>query len=146
MREYNDHASRFFNSLTREQMSFQQGRFARATKLLRAYESMPFNEYDLRGLSKMEKEFIRDNGMKTYFDDVLYKRRFYLFINRDRTTGKRHLYAYDKKQWLNPAGKGYIGESWNCDYWLIVDTDRHCISPLLYEHRPCGSLAPIMLI
>lgn len=130
--------ARVFNAIAdNDAFRLDCGRIYRAQTRLKIFESTPFNEYDLRGLSKAEKEFIRENEMKSYYDccDLHGKmNRYYIFINTDKTTGKRHIYAYSKKQWLNPNGKD-IGDYWNYAYWLTIDTKRGEISKYNYEYR-----------
>lgn len=130
--------ARVFNAIAENNaIRLDYGRFYRAQIRVKVFEETLFNEYDLRGLSKAEKEFIRENGMKSYYDcrDILGKmHRYYIFINKDKATDKKHIYAYDKMQWLKPNGKD-IGDYWNYAYWLTIDTKRGEISKYNYEYR-----------
>lgn len=130
--------ARVFNAIVEnDAIRLNQGRIYRAAQRIKTFEGTPYTEYDLRGLSKAEKEFMRENDMKSYYDcrDVLGKmHRYYIFINTDKTTGKKRIYAYDKMQWLKPNGKD-IGDYWNYAYWLTIDTKRGEISKYNYEYR-----------
>lgn len=109
-----------------------QGNVLRAQNRIRAFESVTYSEYDLRGLSKAEKEFMRENEMKSYFD---YEgSRYYIFIRNNKTTGKKQLYAYEKKQWMNLNGRDFKTD-WNYAFWLTIDTKHNRISRFNYEYR-----------
>ena len=126
-----------------------QGRFLRAQKRLRAVEAVLYTDNDLRGLSATEKRFIRENGMKCYIDVLEYygTTRYYLFVARDFTTGKRRLYAYSKRQWLNPNGHDVSASAYNYEcYLLVAPMKDKPVSRFDYERRFCsGSLAPIFI-
>lgn len=99
-----------------------ENRILNAQKRLRALEAEVFTEKDLRGLSKIEKEFVRENGYKKIYDVQSAYRfetgRFFLFINRNRL-GKMQLYALRKDMLLRTcrANKNYP-TCWNCEVWL----------------------------
>jgi len=78
-------------------------------------ENAVFTEKDLRGLSKNEKDFIRENDMKKTYKD------FYMFIEKNLSTGKEQLYAYHKLQSLFPNGHDISSEFNNVDCWLIFN-------------------------
>lgn len=76
-----------------------------AAHKLKLYEEVEYNEYDLRGLTNIEKDFIRENGMKNYIDicDFSYTgktERVYLFI-RKNSVGRKVLGGFMKKQWID---------------------------------------------
>lgn len=118
-----------------------QPRVLRSLRRLQALESVLYCDYDLRGLSKQEKQFIKDNEYRCYYDCE--GKRYYIFIARNLTTGKRQLYAYEKKQYFTPNALNG-GGVYNYERWLIVDTSRGRITRFNYERRFCNnSLAPI---
>lgn len=126
-------SSRVFNEIANvNAIRLDQGRIIRAQNRIRAFESVSYSEYDLRGLSKAEKEFMQENEMKSYFDCE--GNRYYLFIRRNKTTGKKQLYAYEKKQWMNLNGRDFKTD-WNYAFWLTIDTRRNSISKFNYEYR-----------
>ena len=142
-----------------------QGKYLRMQKRLRAVEDVTYTEWDLRGLSPREKEFVRENQYKCYIDrqqldgkaPLRYNRsigahvvgtsmnRYYIFIARDLATGKKKLYAYSKKQYLNYSGHDICPDYWNYECWLTVDTNRGDINKFNYERRFSHQLAPISI-
>lgn len=125
-------------------------RFVRYAAQLRAFEGVTYTAQDLRGLSKREKEFITGNGGRCYIDarDAMDKpHRYYLFKSRDLTTGRRKLYAMDKRQLLNVNGHDISPDVYNYSCWLIVDFSRGCgrVNRLRYECRFSERLAPVVL-
>jgi len=133
-----------------------QGRILRMAKRLKAVESVTYTEWELRGLSKREKEFMRENGMKCYVDlwqegyKWNYKKgnrknRYYIFIKRDLTTGKPRLYAMHKEQWIQP-NRHTVGNGWDYEFWLTVDLHNGCdICRFNYEHRFGRFLWPVAI-
>lgn len=82
-----------------------RGKYAVAAYKIKKYEEVLFSEWDLRGLTAVEKDFIRDNGMKNYVDikDFSYSgntERVYLVIRRN-SVGRKTLYGFMKKQWID---------------------------------------------
>ena len=127
-----------------------QGRIIRACKRIKALEATEYSEYDLRGLSRKEKEFMSENGMKCWYDfrDVMgRKHRYYIFISRDLTTGRKRLYAYEKKQYIQLNGHDISSDAYNYECWLTIDLrkDYGEISRLRYERRFCNLLAPVAI-
>ena len=127
-----------------------QGRIFRAVKRFKALEATDYQESDLRGLSKPEKEFIRENGMKCWYDfcDVMGREhRYYIFMAKDLTTGRKRLYAYEKKQLLLPNGNDISSSAFNYECWLTVDLRKGYaeISRHRYERRFCNVLSPIFI-
>lgn len=127
-----------------------QGRIIRACKRIKALEATEYGEYDLRGLSRKEKEFMHENGMKCWYDfhDVMgRKHRYYIFISRDLTTGRKRLYAYEKKQYIQLNGHDISSDAYNYECWLTIDLrkDYGEISRLRYERRFCNLLAPVAI-
>ena len=127
-----------------------QGRITRACKRIKALEATNYDERDLRGLSRQEKDFIRENDYKCFYDchDVMgRKHRYYIFISRDLTTGKNRLYAYEKKQYLDLNGHDISSDAYNYECWLTVDLRKGYgdISRLRYERRFCNLLAPVAI-
>lgn len=122
-------------------------RYLRAYKTLKVIESITYTDTDLRGLSKAEKAFMHSNDNKIYVDEC--NRRYYIFIARDLSTGRRRLYAIGKRQWLNPNGHDISKDAYNYECWLIVNANTnpwHYVSPLYYERRFCQILAPISIL
>lgn len=121
-------------------MRLNQGRFLRMRKSLRAVEKFKYNEDDLRGLSACEKDFMRENGMKIYWDGDT---RYYIFIARNLATGKKQLYAYTKKQMIDPNsdsyGNGYSYEMWHTFRRLYGFDCLH------YERRAWKTLPPVTI-
>lgn len=127
-----------------------QGRIARACKRIKALEATKYDEKDLSGLSRQEKEFMRENDYNCFYDfhDVMgRKHRYYIFISRDLTTGRRRLYAYEKKQYLQLNGHDISSDAYNYECWLTIDLrkDYGEISRLRYERRFCNILAPVVI-
>lgn len=146
-----DFTTRVYDSLANEELKVRLeripgnrgyqivgGKYASCAKRIKAYESVLFEEKDLRGLSTNEKNFIRENGYKNYyeqteFDYTLNKNvttRYYIFIKHSLTTNKPTLYAYHKMQWIdlgnrlfNIMGKGQKG--WNYEYWLVFNNNNY---------------------
>lgn len=122
-------------------------RYLRAYKTLKVIESITYTDTDLRGLSKAEKAFMHSNDNKIYVDEN--NRRYYIFIARDLSTGRRRLYAIGKRQWLNPNGHDISQDAYNYECWLIVNTNSnpwHYVSPLYYERRFCQILTPVVIL
>ena len=94
-------------------------------------EKRVFTEKDIKGLSKCEKEFLIENGMKATCGD------FYMFIEKNKSTGRKQLYAYHKEQSLFP--NDYKGNRFNYECWLTFDRVRCTFSKLEYEVRFCQS-------
>lgn len=111
-----------------------QGKFLRAFKRLKALEAIKYTDHDLRGLSAREKSFMRDNSYNTYYDCC--GKRYYLFISRNRTTGKKQLYAYEKKQYLRPNRHDIIKSNYYHNYqcWLTVNTDPDYTGPRINKY------------
>ena len=137
--------NRVFDAITAADANrINQGRIFRAYKRLKAMESTEYTEWDLRGLSNAEKEFMRENNMKSYYDCRDYSdkmHRYYIFINTDKATGKKHIYAYEKSQWLRLDGQDFGGYNWNYSYWLTIDTKRGMITKFNYEFRHSSMLS-----
>ena len=103
-------------------------------------EAMKFSEKELRGLSKSEKEFIRCNNYNvcincriTVSGDPV---KLYLFIAK-QMNGRKALYAYTKKQSINPNGNDISRESSNYECWLMFDRAKNGFSKFNYECRFC---------
>ena len=122
-------------------------RYLRAYETLKVIEGITYTNTDLRGLSKAEKAFMNSNNNKVYIDEN--NRRYYIFIARDLSTGRRRLYAIGKRQWLNPNGHDISTDAYNYECWLIVNTNSnpwHYVSPLYYERRFCRMLTPVVIL
>jgi hypothetical protein len=120
-----------------------QPRVLRSFRRLQVLESVLYCDYDLRGLSKSEKDFIRGNEYRCYYDCG--GKRFYIFIARNLTTGKKQLYAYEKKQYFTPNAQDANGV-FNYEKWLLVNTRWEKISVFNYERRfSNNSLAPVWI-
>ncbi len=125
-------------------VSTQQPRILRAVKRIRAIENTLYTENDLRGLPQVQKEIIRNNDYKCYTD--IRGKRYYMFIGKDCSTGKKKLYAYEKSQMLNMNGHDISNGNLyvhNYECWLTIDSVGY-ISKYNYEVRFCANnLAPI---
>ena len=154
MRTKKQFASRVLDAMTSaDAIRCNQGKYMRATKALKAIESVTYDEYDLRGLSAQEKAFVRENDYKCYIDyweSFKHKpTRYYLFIARSETTGRRQLYAYSKKQWLCLNGHDISPDLFNYECWCTVRFRRgefYDISKFFYERRFNRFLAPVSII
>lgn len=139
----NKFTDRILNTIREARLNnYTLPRYLRAYKTLQVIESITYTDKDLRGLSKAEKAFMNSNDNKCYIDEC--NRRYYIFIARDLSTGKRRLYAIGKRQWLNPNGHDISPIAYNYECWLIVNTNTnpwHYISPLYYERRYSQILA-----
>lgn len=116
----------------------------RQQERLKALDSMKYQEYDLRGLSKPEKEFVRNNEYKCYVD--INGKRYYMFIGINSTTGKRQMYGHSKKQILNPNGHDVDDRMYNYSIWLTLNTQTNL--PFYnhsYEHRPWRAIVPFAI-
>jgi hypothetical protein len=127
-----------------------QGRILRAVKRIKALEATTYQENDLRGLSKPEKEFIRENEYKCWYDcnDVMGRRhRYYIFMAKDLTTGRKRIYAYRKDQYIQLNGHDISSDAYNYECWLIVDLRKGYgeISRHRYERRFSNILAPVAI-
>lgn len=103
-----------------------------AAHQIHLYEEVEYNEWDLRGLTNIEKDFIRENGMKNYIDIRDFSctgktERIYLII-RKNSVGRKVLCGFMKKQWIDlnadyftPFGKN-VG--FNYDKVLTFRPDR----------------------
>lgn len=97
-------------------------RILRAYWRLKALDEEVFTEKDLRGLSKAEKEFIRENGFKKTFSVqsslLTSSGKFYLFVHRNRC-GRMQLYAQRKDMVVrcNHYNR-YFTNRWNNEVWL----------------------------
>lgn len=136
------YTNRILNAIREAKLNnYTLPRYLRAYKTLMLIENITYTNTDLRGLSKAEKEFMNNNGNKSYIDE--YDQRYYIFIARDLSSGKRRLYAIGKRQWLNPNGHDISPNAYNYECWLIVNTNTnpwHYVSPLYYERRYCQCL------
>ena len=95
-------------------------------------EERVFTDKDIKGLSKVEREFIIENNMKATCGD------FYMFIEKNKSTGRKQLYAYHKEQSLFPNDYK-IGNRFNYECWLTFDRVRGTFSKIEYEVRFCQS-------
>lgn len=105
-------------------------------------ENAVFTEKDLRGLSKAEKDFIRENDMKKTYS------MFYMFIEKNLSTGKKQLYAYHKLQSLFPNGHDISNEFQNVDCWLTFNASaknswfKEFFDTYHFERRFCQTPSP----
>lgn len=115
-------------------------RILRAQELLKSMSEQKFTEKDLRGLSTIEKEAIRENGYH-----VELKQRgslksntgtYYLFIQRNRTTGRKQLYALKKRQIVRPNEK--VGGIFNYEKWLVYIARYGYFNDYEFERRFCS--------
>lgn len=119
----------------------------RKQQKLQAMEAVKYEERDLRGLSQKEKELIRDNNYNNFVD--VRGTRYYMFIARDLTTGKRRVYGYSKYQIIDPNGDyfHFTETRYNYNAWLILNTDPEAqpFSPYRYEVRAWQTLTPVAI-
>lgn len=119
----------------------------RKQEYIAALEVVKYEERDLRGLSQKEKELIRDNNYNNFVD--VRGTRYYMFIARDLTTGKRRVYGYSKYQIIDPNGDyfHFTETRYNYNAWLILNTDLEAqpFSPYRYEVRAWQTLTPVAI-
>lgn len=130
----------------------KNGRVQVIANRIKAYEDVCYEEKDLRGLSKAEKEFIRENDYRNYYDqrEQDFKNggykvvRYYIFIKRNISTDKPQIYAYRKEQWIDLNAQHFkiIGPDTrhNYAYWLLFDKNGYenrgkAFSRYNYEYR-----------
>lgn len=120
----------------------------RKQQKLQAMEAVKYEERDLRGLSQKEKEFIRANDYRM-FVDCEYKHRYYIFIARDLTTGRRRIYGLSKYQLIDPNGQYFplTTARYNYSVWLTLNTDPNSypFNRYVYEVRAWKQLAPVAI-
>ena len=110
-------------------------RILKAQIRLNELSNKKFSEKDLRGLSKIEKEFIIENNFNVRVGN------FFMFIDRNNID-KKQLYALSKKQLINPNGKEngiFNYEKWltfNCKNWDIFGSEK-VFNNLYFERRFC---------
>ena len=99
-----------------------KGRILRAVQRAKQIEARKFTEKDLRGLTKAEKEFIRDNDYKGVTTLLMNGRAhlLYMFIAKQRN-GRKTLYAITKWQSIRPNGRDFSPAGLNYWYWLTFD-------------------------
>ena len=99
-------------------------------------------------MSKIEKEFVEENN----FNVALKQRRYanecctgiyYMFISRNKSNGKKQLYAIKKRQLIMPNEKK--DGIFNYEKWLVFDCRRREFCDLNFERRFC-EVPPIKLI
>lgn len=119
-------------------IAYKHGRIIKAMDNLKSIEAYQFTEKDLRGLTPVEKDYIRNNGYGSHVDIRPFRDgkpvRYYMFIARD-LHGKKHLYALSKSQVLAINGHDICPNAYNYECWLIFNNggfDRYH-----YERRFC---------
>jgi hypothetical protein len=109
-----------------------KGRFECAIARKEELNNQLFTEKQMRGLSRVEKDFIRDNGYHVALNqngDI-----FYLFISTNNL-GKKQLYAISKKQSLCPNGHDINYSTLNYCCWLLFNAKKRTFSKFAYEFR-----------
>lgn len=99
-----------------------------------------FTEKDLRGLSKIEKQFIIDNNYYRVYrrcgmvwDKYAQCGEYYiLFIGRDSLKRKR-LYAYSNIQAMFPNGKDIMQNAYNYECWLTLNAKYYTDEDPIYR-------------
>ena len=124
-------------------VSIQTGRILKAMQVIKDLDNAYYSEKNLRGLSPLEKEFIRDNNYKLHLIQSD-KKEFYMFIGCD-LLGKKRLYALSKKQSMFPNGKDISSEAYNYECWLLFNPINWGFSTYFYERRFCKT-PPIKMI
>ena len=117
-----------------------KNRILDACQKAKRIEAMKFSEKELRGLSNPEKEFIRCNNYNvcincriTVSGDPV---KLYLFIAK-QMNGRKALYAYTKKQSINPNGHDISREAYNYECWLLFNKNENGFYKFSYERRFC---------
>lgn len=128
-------------------IAINHGRITRAIAQIKRIESYTFTEKELRGLTAQEKEFIRDLDYRSYVD--IKNVRYYMFIARD-LHGKKHLYAYNKRQVMEPNGHDISESAYNYECWLTFSAGAYVGAPefsrYYYERRFCTSPTRTILV
>lgn len=117
-----------------------KGRILRAAQRAKQIEDRKFTEKDLRGLTKAEKEFVRENDYKGVTTSVMNGRKqlLYMFVAKQRN-GRKALYAITKRQSIRPNGKDFCSAGLNYWYWLTFDAKHAGFSSSFYECRFCNT-------
>ncbi len=127
-------------------------RILKAQKVIRELDNTVFSAKEMRGLSKTEKEFIEENNFnvtltqRRYVNHILLESctgTYYMFIARNKSNGKKQLYAIKKRQSLVPNEKK--DGLFNYEKWLVFDARRREFCDLNFERRFC-EVPPIKLI
>lgn len=118
-----------------------KGRFERAMEIKKELSESLLKEKDLRGLTKLEKNFIRENGYHVEFKQG--DNTFYMFIATNNLC-KKQLYAISKKQSLCPNGHDINESSLNYCCWLLFNAKKNAFSRLSFELR--FSVPPVKFI
>lgn len=118
-----------------------KGRILRAAQRAKQIETRVFTEKDMRGLTKAEKEFIRDNDYKGVISQFMNGRAqlLYMFIAKQRN-GRKALYAITKRQSIRPNGRDFCPAGLNYWYWLTFDAKHTGFSSSFYECRFCDNM------
>lgn len=109
-------------------------RILRAAAKAKRIEAMKFTEKELRGLTKSEKVFVRENNYSVCLNQNGIK--LYMFVAK-QLNGRKSLYAITKKQSINPNGHDISNEAYNYECWLLFDKKRNGFSKFYYERRFC---------
>lgn len=136
--------SRVLNYLSSVKYIQPLGKYGNKLARLRAYEHVRYEDYDLRGLSNIEKQFVRDNEMRNYVDVKGYTgkiNRMYLLVIKDNL-GRKRLMAYDKRQWIDPNGDYFHlfskDKVFNYDKLLVFNPNSVPFSLTHFECRKFG--------
>ena len=120
------------------------GMYYRMQEKIKALESVRYEESDLRGLSDIEKDCIRDNEYKCFVD--VRGRRYYIFIAKNATTGRKQIYGQSKKQLISPNGHDICKDKFNYSCWLILQPNRCAPFDIFcFEVRHWISLIPVAI-
>ena len=111
-----------------------QDRILKASNKAKKIEAMKFTEKELRGLTKAEKDFVKENDYKVCLNQDGIK--LYMFVAK-QLNGRKALYDITKKQSINPNGHDISNEAYNYECWLLFDKKRNGFSKLYYERRFC---------
>lgn len=105
----------------------------------------------MRGLSNSEKELIRTNNYKRFFNQTLdgHMAKLVLFIEKDRL-GKKRLYAMSKWQIICPNRQdvAYMQGALNHEIWLLPQKNGYgtfffsggCYEVRIYSPKSLGYL------
>lgn len=105
------------------------GRFADLAKKKKEIEAQAFTEWQMRGLSNAEKDYIRENSYKRRVGD------FILFICRNKASGRKQLYAITTEQWFYPNCHDVDACRYNCNCWLLFNSYKKTFLKQEYEVR-----------
>ena len=115
------------------------GRIERAINVIKELETLKFTEKDIRGLTKVEKQFLIENNYNVVLNQkgtIGTNGILYMFIAKNKL-GKKQLYAITKKQSISPNAHDISQSAYNHECWLLFDVASCEFSKYSYERRFC---------